>query len=90
MSADDRLNSAENQPARIAHVYDGDLQEEDNRLPLWWLYTLYGAIVFAVVYWYGEHQLKAWAPRDVAYQQEMIAVRLEEAKKNGGTASSRE
>lgn len=81
MSSDDR---AEKDGGRPLHVYDGDLQEEDNRLPLWWLYTLYGAIAFAVVYWYGEHQLKAWAPRDVAFQEEMITVRLEEAKKNGG------
>jgi cytochrome c oxidase cbb3-type subunit 3 len=82
MSADER---PEDSGGRTVHVYDGDLQEEDNRLPLWWLYTLYGAIVFAALYWYGEHELKAWAPRDLAYQQEMIAVRLEEAKTNGGT-----
>jgi cytochrome c oxidase cbb3-type subunit 3 len=74
-----------NESEKNVHVYDGDLREEDNVLPLWWLYTLYGAIAFAVVYWYGEHELNAWAPRDVAFQQEMVAVRLEEAKKSGGT-----
>ncbi len=33
------------------HVWDGDLQEFSNPLPIWWTYTFYVTIVFALVYW---------------------------------------
>lgn len=33
------------------HVWDGDLQEFNNPLPIWWIYGLYVTIIFALVYW---------------------------------------
>ncbi len=69
---------------KVVHIYDDDIVEHDNRLPLWWQYTLYGAIAFAVVYWLGEHQLGAWLSQRDKFDQDMIAVRLEAAKKGAG------
>ncbi|MEW6589649.1 MAG: cytochrome-c oxidase, cbb3-type subunit III [Pseudomonadota bacterium] len=33
------------------HAWDGDLQEYNNPLPTWWVYTFYATVVFAIVYW---------------------------------------
>lgn len=68
---------------KVIHTYDDDIQEEDNHLPLWWQYTLYGAIVFAVFYFYAEHKISAWKSRTEAFDQEMAAARIEAAKKSG-------
>jgi cytochrome c oxidase cbb3-type subunit III len=38
-------------PATTGHVWDGDLQEYNNPLPVWWTYAFYVTIAFAVVYW---------------------------------------
>jgi cytochrome c oxidase cbb3-type subunit III len=34
------------------HAWDGDLQEFNNPLPTWWVYTFYFTVLFAVVYWF--------------------------------------
>lgn len=33
------------------HAWDGDLQEFNNPLPAWWLWTFYATVVFAIIYW---------------------------------------
>lgn len=33
------------------HAWDGDLQEYNNPLPVWWVYTFYVTVIFAIVYW---------------------------------------
>jgi cytochrome c oxidase cbb3-type subunit 3 len=33
------------------HAWDGDLQEFNNPLPRWWLWSFYATVLFALVYW---------------------------------------
>jgi cytochrome c oxidase cbb3-type subunit III len=63
---------------RVIHEVDG-IQEYDNKLPNWWLYTLYGAIVFAVGYWYSFEILHAGASPREAYQAELDRAAAEQA-----------
>jgi cytochrome c oxidase cbb3-type subunit 3 len=50
--------------------HDG-IQEYDNRLPNWWLWTLYGAIVFAFGYWFWFHTSDAGPSPQERYAADM-------------------
>ncbi len=33
------------------HAWDGDLQEYNNPLPRWWVWSFYATILFSIIYW---------------------------------------
>ncbi len=64
------------------HSYDG-IQEYDKRLPRWWLLTLYGAIVFAVIYWAYYHTYGIGVSPAVKLEREMAENAERIASKSG-------
>jgi cytochrome c oxidase cbb3-type subunit 3 len=69
--APDRRPLGKNEVRIRPHVYDG-IQEYDQRLPNWWLYTLYGAIIFSFFYWLFLFQFS-----DGDHDTERLAAELE-------------
>jgi cytochrome c oxidase cbb3-type subunit 3 len=65
------------------HTFDG-IQEFDNQLPNWWLWTFYTACLFSVGYWIWFHTLGVGELPPKAYQTEQreAAARLEAAMAN--------
>ncbi len=47
------MSSEKNKPTvqTTGHAWDGDIQEFNNPLPTWWLWTFYASAIFAIVYW---------------------------------------
>ena len=63
---------------QIVHVYD-DIEEADNKLPAWWLLTFYGAIAFALVYWF---YYQVYGVGETQRQKYDAAVAAAEAEKS--------
>ncbi|MBK8098219.1 MAG: c-type cytochrome [Planctomycetes bacterium] len=76
--------------ATRGHTFDG-IEEFDNRLPNWWLWSFYLACIFSVGYWIHFHTLGTGHLPQAAFlaEQQEIAARLEaELAKNPVTDES--
>jgi cytochrome c oxidase cbb3-type subunit 3 len=69
--------------ATRGHTFDG-IEEFDNRLPNWWLWTFYLACIFSVFYWIHYHTLGTGnlPIREYAIEQAAAAARDEAAAAN--------
>jgi cytochrome c oxidase cbb3-type subunit 3 len=56
----------------IIHVYDG-IEEADNDLPLWWLFTFYAAIAFGTLYWFYYEEYRIAPGPTEAYAAEVAS-----------------
>jgi cytochrome c oxidase cbb3-type subunit III len=56
----------------VLHVYD-DIEEMDNHMPNWWLFILFGTILFAAGYWYYYHVAELGPSSGAAYAAEAEA-----------------
>lgn len=65
------------------HGFDG-IQEFDNKLPNWWLWTFYGACIFSFFYWAHYHVLGTGdlPGKELQHEQEAYSAVLAEQAKN--------
>jgi cytochrome c oxidase cbb3-type subunit 3 len=65
------------------HIFDGNICEYDKRMPNWWLFCFWGAILFAAVYWIWNQKLGFAAKPGQELKAEM-AENTRKAARNSG------
>ena len=69
------------------HEYDG-IQEYDQKLPNWWLFTFYGAIVWFVVYWVLYYHTNTFKTDHQIIAEKIAAVEKAKAEELEKTVAS--
>jgi len=62
----------------VVHSYDG-IEEYDNHLPNWWLFTLFATIVFGIGYYFHYEVLQSGPNQMAVYEASVAADRAEAA-----------
>jgi cytochrome c oxidase cbb3-type subunit 3 len=84
----DPQHAGSNDPLDTGHDYDG-IREYDNKLPNWWLATLFVAIIFGFGYWTYYHLMQTGSPSMREYRAEMkeASERAEALAKSRGAVT---
>ena len=64
----------QDQNSKIVHRYD-DIEEEDNQMPNWWLFILFGTIVFMFGYWIVYHTTHQLQDPRTEYNAEVAEIK---------------
>ncbi|MDI1314201.1 cbb3-type cytochrome c oxidase N-terminal domain-containing protein [Prosthecobacter sp.] len=72
---DSKQPSPTNEPVLREHVYDG-IQEYDQKLPNWWLFTLYLAIAYFVIHWLCYYQLGLGSSDEMVIDQAIAEMQV--------------
>ena len=67
----------------IEHSYDG-IQEYDNPMPAWWVFTFWVTIVFSIFYYINPGNTGAGKGWEVEYAEDMAAFRAKHPVNTGG------
>jgi len=79
----DQVNKKEYRADQVMdHDFDG-IQEYDNRLPNWWLWILWGTVIFSVGYWLFFHTFGVGDLPPALYEAEMQAAAESQVVESG-------
>lgn len=68
------------------HEYDG-IQEYDQKLPNWWLFTFYGAVAWFVIHWVLYYHTNTFKTAQQEVTQEIVAVQKLKAAELAATVA---
>jgi cytochrome c oxidase cbb3-type subunit 3 len=69
------------------HEFDG-IQEYDQKLPNWWLFTFFGAVVWFVVYWVLYYHTDTFKSAHQLVKEEIVAIQQAKAAELEKTLAS--